>query len=58
MWDYISRFGKTKWTYGIILNFAIMTDTAEHTERKPAYFNALCWLTWRKSEGPHECVCL
>lgn len=26
-------FGKTKETHGIILNFAVMTDIAEHTER-------------------------
>lgn len=51
-------FGKTKETHEIILNFAIMTDIAEHTERKPAYFNALFWLSWRKSEGLCECVCL
>lgn len=31
-------FEKTKWTHGIILNFAVVTDIAEHTERKPAYF--------------------
>lgn len=51
-------FGKTKRTHGIIPNFTVMTDIAEHTERKPTYFNALCWLSWRKSEGLCECVCL
>lgn len=50
--------GKTKWTHGIILNFATIAYIAEHTQRKPAYCNALCWLSWRKSEGLCECVCL
>lgn len=51
MWDYVLMLGKTKWTHGIILNFATITDIAEHIERKPVYFNALCWLSWKKSEG-------